>query len=270
MGFNGWSADYASPSTFIEPNFGCLDVLSHLCDRRLMRAGRAGACRPGRRRHRALGSDRPPRHGSGAGRPAHEPALDRIRLRARRERAAPSDRDHPARSTLGALTGGAGRPVIRRSVVGRSAATDALRRASRSGPSGSPDLPLSDDDLEGDGPANGRRPAPTRCPEQADVAELALETARHVGRAVRRDGEEDRVPPAPMVPLIRTSCPDAASPVDGDSQGVGPAGAAPSASSPSPAVTTRPGTSVRIGALRFPCVAARVAAAARSRRRWRD
>jgi peptide/nickel transport system substrate-binding protein len=38
MGFNGWSADYASPSTFIEPNFGCLDVLSHLCDRRLMRA----------------------------------------------------------------------------------------------------------------------------------------------------------------------------------------------------------------------------------------
>ena len=37
MGFNGWSADYASPSTFIEPNFGCLDVLSHLCDRRLMR-----------------------------------------------------------------------------------------------------------------------------------------------------------------------------------------------------------------------------------------
>jgi peptide/nickel transport system substrate-binding protein len=37
IGFNGWSLDYASPSTFIEPNFGCLDVLSHLCDRRLMR-----------------------------------------------------------------------------------------------------------------------------------------------------------------------------------------------------------------------------------------
>jgi hypothetical protein len=36
MGFSGWSMDYASPSTFIEPNFGCLDVLSHLCDRRLM------------------------------------------------------------------------------------------------------------------------------------------------------------------------------------------------------------------------------------------
>jgi YVTN family beta-propeller protein len=37
MGFNGWSSDYASPSTLIEPNFGCLDVLSHLCDRGLMR-----------------------------------------------------------------------------------------------------------------------------------------------------------------------------------------------------------------------------------------
>ncbi|MET0911151.1 MAG: ABC transporter substrate-binding protein, partial [Ilumatobacteraceae bacterium] len=37
MGFNGWSADYASPSTFVEPNFGCLDVLSQLCDRGLMR-----------------------------------------------------------------------------------------------------------------------------------------------------------------------------------------------------------------------------------------
>jgi peptide/nickel transport system substrate-binding protein len=37
MGFNGWTMDYASPSTFIEPNFGCLDLLSHLCDRRLMR-----------------------------------------------------------------------------------------------------------------------------------------------------------------------------------------------------------------------------------------
>jgi ABC-type oligopeptide transport system substrate-binding subunit len=37
MGFNGWSTDFLSPSSFIEPNFGCLDVLSHLCDRRLMR-----------------------------------------------------------------------------------------------------------------------------------------------------------------------------------------------------------------------------------------
>ena len=37
FGFNGWSQDYASPSTFIEPNFGCRDVLSRLCDRRLMR-----------------------------------------------------------------------------------------------------------------------------------------------------------------------------------------------------------------------------------------
>ena len=37
MGFNGWSMDFASPSTFIEPNFGCVDFLSHLCDRRLMR-----------------------------------------------------------------------------------------------------------------------------------------------------------------------------------------------------------------------------------------
>jgi DNA-binding SARP family transcriptional activator/ABC-type transport system substrate-binding protein len=37
MGFNGWASDYASPSTFIEPNFGCLDALSHFCDRRLMR-----------------------------------------------------------------------------------------------------------------------------------------------------------------------------------------------------------------------------------------
>jgi ABC-type transport system substrate-binding protein/DNA-binding beta-propeller fold protein YncE len=37
MGFNGYASDYASPSTFIEPNFGCPDVLSHLCDRRLMR-----------------------------------------------------------------------------------------------------------------------------------------------------------------------------------------------------------------------------------------
>jgi YVTN family beta-propeller protein len=38
MGFYGWSSDYLSPSTFIEPNFGCRDMLSHLCDRRLMRA----------------------------------------------------------------------------------------------------------------------------------------------------------------------------------------------------------------------------------------
>jgi DNA-binding SARP family transcriptional activator/ABC-type transport system substrate-binding protein len=37
MGFNGWSMDYASPSTFIEPTFGCVKFLSHLCDRRLMR-----------------------------------------------------------------------------------------------------------------------------------------------------------------------------------------------------------------------------------------
>ncbi|MGH8722005.1 MAG: ABC transporter substrate-binding protein, partial [Burkholderiales bacterium] len=37
MGFNGWSMDYASPSTFIEPTFGCVNFLSHLCDRRLMR-----------------------------------------------------------------------------------------------------------------------------------------------------------------------------------------------------------------------------------------
>jgi ABC-type transport system substrate-binding protein/DNA-binding SARP family transcriptional activator/DNA-binding beta-propeller fold protein YncE len=37
MGFNGWSMDYASPSTFIEPTFGCVGFLSHLCDRRLMR-----------------------------------------------------------------------------------------------------------------------------------------------------------------------------------------------------------------------------------------
>ena len=37
FGFNGWSQDYASPSTFIEPNFGCRHFLSHLCDRPLMR-----------------------------------------------------------------------------------------------------------------------------------------------------------------------------------------------------------------------------------------
>ena len=46
IGFNGWSLDYASPSTFIEPNFGCPDNLSHFCDRRLMREiGRARAAR---------------------------------------------------------------------------------------------------------------------------------------------------------------------------------------------------------------------------------
>jgi peptide/nickel transport system substrate-binding protein len=37
MGFNGWAMDYASPSTFIEPTFGCVNYLSHLCNRRLMR-----------------------------------------------------------------------------------------------------------------------------------------------------------------------------------------------------------------------------------------
>jgi DNA-binding SARP family transcriptional activator/ABC-type transport system substrate-binding protein len=37
MGFFGWSSDYASPSTFIQPNFGCLDILSRFCDRRVMR-----------------------------------------------------------------------------------------------------------------------------------------------------------------------------------------------------------------------------------------
>jgi peptide/nickel transport system substrate-binding protein len=37
IAFNGWSSDYASPSTFIEPNFGCPDNLSHFCDRRLTR-----------------------------------------------------------------------------------------------------------------------------------------------------------------------------------------------------------------------------------------
>ena len=55
MGFNGWSADYASPSTFIEPNFGCLDVLSQLCDRRLMRELAPGARRRGRRRRPSAG-----------------------------------------------------------------------------------------------------------------------------------------------------------------------------------------------------------------------
>jgi YVTN family beta-propeller protein len=37
MGFMGWSSDYLSPSTFVEPNFGCLEILSRLCDRPLMR-----------------------------------------------------------------------------------------------------------------------------------------------------------------------------------------------------------------------------------------
>jgi DNA-binding SARP family transcriptional activator/ABC-type transport system substrate-binding protein len=37
IGFNGYSLDYASPSTFFEPNFGCLKVLSQLCDHKLMR-----------------------------------------------------------------------------------------------------------------------------------------------------------------------------------------------------------------------------------------
>jgi DNA-binding SARP family transcriptional activator/ABC-type transport system substrate-binding protein len=38
MGFYGWSSDYLSPSTFIEPSFACPDMLSHLCDRRTTRA----------------------------------------------------------------------------------------------------------------------------------------------------------------------------------------------------------------------------------------
>jgi ABC-type transport system substrate-binding protein/DNA-binding SARP family transcriptional activator len=37
MGFNGWSADFLSPSTFIDSNFGCVDFLSRFCDERLMR-----------------------------------------------------------------------------------------------------------------------------------------------------------------------------------------------------------------------------------------
>jgi YVTN family beta-propeller protein len=46
VGFNGWTPDYSSPSTFILPNFGCLDVLSRICDRRVMRqADRALAAR---------------------------------------------------------------------------------------------------------------------------------------------------------------------------------------------------------------------------------
>ena len=59
LGFNGWSADYASPSTFIEPNFGCLDVLSHLCDRRLMReVERAHAAQGAEARERWAAVDR--------------------------------------------------------------------------------------------------------------------------------------------------------------------------------------------------------------------
>jgi peptide/nickel transport system substrate-binding protein len=46
IAFIGWSLDYASASTFIEPNFGCPDNLSHFCDRHLMREiGRARAAR---------------------------------------------------------------------------------------------------------------------------------------------------------------------------------------------------------------------------------
>jgi peptide/nickel transport system substrate-binding protein len=37
FGFSGWSSDYLSPSTFIQPNFGCTNTLSHFCDRRLNR-----------------------------------------------------------------------------------------------------------------------------------------------------------------------------------------------------------------------------------------
>ena len=52
MGFIGWSPDYASPSTFIEPNFGCrgrpLPPLRPPADA----PDRPGARRPGRRRRR--------------------------------------------------------------------------------------------------------------------------------------------------------------------------------------------------------------------------
>jgi peptide/nickel transport system substrate-binding protein len=53
IGFNGWLLDYASPSTFIQPNVGCLRVLSQLCDHTLMRrieaARAAGGDDAGRR-----------------------------------------------------------------------------------------------------------------------------------------------------------------------------------------------------------------------------
>ena len=39
IGFNGWFPDYASASTFFEPNFGCTAPnLSHFCDRGVERA----------------------------------------------------------------------------------------------------------------------------------------------------------------------------------------------------------------------------------------
>ena len=46
MGFNAWSPDYSSPSTFIQPNFGCLDILSHICDRRLTRQAERALAAP--------------------------------------------------------------------------------------------------------------------------------------------------------------------------------------------------------------------------------
>jgi len=40
IAFMGWGSDYPSASSFIEPNFGCPDNLSHFCDRRVTRQTR--------------------------------------------------------------------------------------------------------------------------------------------------------------------------------------------------------------------------------------
>jgi peptide/nickel transport system substrate-binding protein len=109
IGFNGWSADYVSPSSFIVPNFTCATPAdpkplngAELCNRTLDRQVDR-ARRPARRGRARVGGGRPPPQRPRARGAADEPAHGRARLQAGGQRPAPPGVVHAVRPDVGAL-----------------------------------------------------------------------------------------------------------------------------------------------------------------------